>query len=250
MSSIITQYLCPPLRGCWRKKNGSRCLRGHWHRRSPLCRPPRVHGRCQRTDPPERERCTPHTWVTQRRSQQDEYSICVAMSLYAKGIHSLEVGSLSSALGSRKECTQLTGGGVLVSSPETGGFAGWCVWVFSELVQPLSHGDCQLRGQPPHKDAAGGDKSIKYSRFHFSSEASANTFPQPFPTAAAAEDCLGLGARTSLRGGFSPISRYRNQMPAIAGKLNPSDDFCQTKTRKKGLLALIMFSVIVVRFIL
>lgn len=35
-------------------------------------------------------------------------------------------------------------------------------------------------------------------------------------------------------------------MPAIAGKLNPSDDFCQTKTRKKGLLALIMFSVIVV----
>lgn len=115
-----------------------------------------------------------------------------------------------------------------MSSPETGGFAGWRVWVFSELVQPLSHGDRQLRGQPPHKDAAGGDKSIKYSRFHFSSEASANTFPQPFPAAAAAEDCFGLGARTSLRGGFSPISRHRNQMPAIAGKLNPSDDFCQT----------------------
>lgn len=174
---------------------------------------------------------------TQRKSQQDEYSICVAMSLYAKGIHWLEVGSLSSALGSWKECTQLTGGGVLVSSPETGGFAGWCVWVFSELVQPLSHGDCQLRGQPPHKDAAGGDKSIKYSRFHFSSEASANTFPQPFPTAAEAEDCFGLGARTSLRGGFSPISRHRNQMPAIAGKLNPSDDFCQTKTRNKRLVS-------------
>ena len=44
---------------------------------------------------------------------------------------------------------------VRACSPETGGVAGWCVWVLPELAQPLSHADRQLWSQSPHKDTAG-----------------------------------------------------------------------------------------------
>lgn len=42
-----------------------------------------------------------------------------------------------------------------VLSPETRGPAGLCVWILSELAEPLSHADCQLWSQSPHKDTAG-----------------------------------------------------------------------------------------------
>lgn len=127
----FSSYLCPPLRCCCQRKYQLRCLLGRWGRRSPLRPLPRAHGHCQRTDHhPEWGRCTHLAWSNNIRE--------------------------SVFYGLWNECNQWKlRWCVFMSSPETGGLAGRCVWVLSELAEPLSHTDCQFWSQSPHKDTAG-----------------------------------------------------------------------------------------------
>lgn len=70
---IKRQHLCPPLRGCCRRRYWLQCLLCRCGLRSPLRPPPRAHGHCQRTDHPEWGRYTPLAWSNTAR-WNDEHS--------------------------------------------------------------------------------------------------------------------------------------------------------------------------------